>query len=120
MKHKHHFHRWQVRALYALALSFFVMVLGTAGMKILEKISWIDAFYFMTMIATSQGSAITPATVGGKIFASFMAFVSAGFVLAALSFFIGPLMGRLFKVGFEKYDPAKHVTQNFIFIPSVN
>ena len=81
-----------------------VMVVGTAGMHALEKMTWMDAFYFMTMIATAQGSAVTPATDGGKIFASVMAFVSAGFVMAAMGFLIGPMMGKLFKVGFEKYD----------------
>ena len=104
MKKTHHFHFWQNRALYALALIVFVMVIGTVGMHAFEKMMWMDAFYFMTMIATAQGSAYTPATDGGKIFASIMAFVSVGFVLAALGFLIGPLMGKLFKVGFEKYE----------------
>ena len=104
MKERHHFHFWHKRALYAAALIIFVMVLGTTGMHLFEKMSWMDAFYFMTMIATAQGSAFTPATDGGKIFASIMAFVSVGFVLTALTFLIGPLMGKLFKVGFEKYD----------------
>ena len=73
-------------------------------MRVFEKMNWMDAFYFMSMIATAQGSAFTPATDGGKIFASIMAFVSVGFVLTAMTFLIGPLMGKLFKVGFEKYD----------------
>jgi len=104
VKKQHHFHFWHNRALYAFALIFFVMVLGTVGMRAFEKMTWMDAFYFMTMIATAQGSAITPTTGGGKIFAAVMAFVSAGFVLTALGFLIGPLMGKLLKVGFEKYD----------------
>ena len=104
MKKRHHFHFWHHRALYALALIVFAMVWGTAGMHALEKMTWMDAFYFMSMIATAQGSAITPATDGGKIFASVMAFVSAGMVLVALGFLLGPLMGKLFKVGFEKFD----------------
>ncbi len=104
MKHRHHFHLWHNRALYAFTLIVFVMVVGTVGMHFFESMAWMDAFYFMTMIATAQGSAFTPTTDGGKIFASVMAFVSVGFVLAALTFLIGPLMGRLLKVGFEKYD----------------
>lgn len=104
MKQKHHFHFWHNRALYASALIIFVMVLGTVGMRAFEKMSWMDAFYFMSMIATAQGSAFTPISVGGKVFAAIMAFVSVGFVLTAMTFLIGPLMGRLFKVGFEKYD----------------
>ena len=104
MKNRHHFHFWHNRALYAFGLIVFVVMIGTAGMHAFEKMSWMDAFYFMTMIATAQGSAVTPLTDGGKLFASLMAFVSAGFVLAALSFLIGPLAGKLLRVGFEKYD----------------
>ena len=103
-QHRHHFHFWHRRALYALTLIVFVMGFGTCGMRLFEKMSWMDAFYFMAMIATAQGSAVTPVTNAGKVFASMMAFVSAGFVLAALSFLIGPLVGRLLRVGFEKFD----------------
>ena len=104
MKHRHHFHFWHNRALYAFGLIVFIMMIGTMGMHAFEKTSWMDSFYFMTMIATAQGSAVTPLTDGGKLFACVMAFVSVGFVLAALSFLIGPLAGKLLRVGFEKYD----------------
>ncbi len=103
-KKRHHLHSWRNRTLYSIILVVAVMIVGTAGMRWFEKMSWIDAFYFMSMIATAQGSAITPVSIGGKIYASLMAFVSVGVVLTAIGFMVGPLMGKLFKVGFEKYD----------------
>jgi hypothetical protein len=53
-------------------------------MHLLENVSYIDAFYFMSMLATAQGPATIPATVAGKLFASFMAFVSVGAVVTSL------------------------------------
>lgn len=103
-KRRHHLHHWGNRTFYAGALIALIMVIGTAGMHHFEKMDWVDAFYFMSMIATAQGTAITPTTDAGKIFATVMAFLSVGVVLTAIGFVVGPLMGKLFKVGFEKYD----------------
>ncbi len=104
MKKRHHFHSLKNRIFYSLGLIVGVMAAGTIGMHLLERMPWMDAFYFMSMIATAQGSATTPATDAGKVYAAFMAFISVSLVLTAIGFLVGPLMGRLFKVGFEKYD----------------
>ena len=64
--------------------------------------TYLDAFYFMSMIATAQGSDFTPATVAGKLFAALMAFLSVGTVVAALGFLFGPFMGKLWKIGAER------------------
>jgi len=104
MRKKHHLHSWPHRTLYAGLLVFFVMSLGTVGMHLFEGMSWMDAFYFTSMIATAQGSATTPFTFEGKLFASLLSFFSVGVVITAISFLVGPLLGKLFKVGFEKYE----------------
>lgn len=69
-----------------------------------EKMPYLDAFYFMSMIATAQGPNFTPVTVNGKLFASFMAFLSVGTVVAALGFLFGPFIGKLGKIGVEKIE----------------
>ncbi len=89
-----------------------VMLVGTVGMHHLEKLSYLDAFYFMSMIATAQGPALAPVTVAGKIFASLMAFVSVGSVVAALGFLFGPFFGKLCKVGFEKLEQELDLLEN--------
>ena len=80
------------------------MLGGVAGIHLIERLSWVDAFYFMSMIATAQGPTITPQTALGKIFASVMAFISAGCVVASLGFLFGPFLGKLFKIGVDKFE----------------
>ena len=80
MKRHHHYHSPWKRGAYSLVLVASVMTVGTVGMQLLEKMSCLDAFYFMSMIATAQGPPAMPATPAGKLFASFMAFISVGTV----------------------------------------
>jgi hypothetical protein len=99
MTQRHHLHSRSRRSLYAAAIVLLVMGAGTAGMRLLERLTWLDAFYFMSMIATCQGPAFTPATAAGKLFASAMAFLSVGMVVTTLGFLFGPFLGRLFHIG---------------------
>ena len=112
MTHSHHYHSPHKRALYSALLVSAVMLTGTAGMHWIEGLSWIDAFYFMSMLATAQGSAYTPLTSLGKIFASGMAFVSVGFVVASLGFLFGPFLGKLFKIGGEKLEEERKLLED--------
>ena len=84
------------------------MLIGTIGMHALEGLSWLDAFYFMSMLATAQGPATQPATVAGKLFASCMAFVSVGSAITALGFLFGPFLGQLWRIGVEKVEEERH------------
>ncbi len=102
MRH-HHYHSPWKRTVISLALVSIVMTIGTLGMHWIEKMPWLDAFYFMSMIATAQGPMMIPATALGKIFASLMAFLSVGVVVAALGFLFGPFLGKLWHIG------AKHM-----------
>ena len=80
------------------------MVVGTVGIQRLEGLPWLKAFYFMSMIATGQGTNFVPGTDAGMIFLSVMSFVSVGIVVAALGFLFGPFFGVLFKIGVEKIE----------------
>ena len=102
--HNHHYHSPLKRGMLSLALVSFIVIVGTLGMHFFEGMSYLDSFYFISMIATAQGSAITPVTVMGKIFASFMAFISVGFVVAALGFLFGPFLGKLFHIGARHFE----------------
>ena len=70
-------------------------------MHLLEGWSYVDSFYFISLIATAQGPTAIPRTDTAKIFAALFAFVSVGAVLSALVFVFGPLLGTLAKIGFE-------------------
>jgi hypothetical protein len=92
------------RGLIAILLVASVLLVGTVGIHLIEGYSYIDSFYFMSMLATAQGPAGTPATTAGKLFASLMAFVSVGTVVASLGFLFGPFFGAVWRVGVQKVE----------------
>ena len=77
------------------------MAVGTEGMVLLEGWSYVDAFYFMSLIATTQGPTRNPVTDAAKIFASGMAFIAVGAVISSIAFVFGPLFGTLLKEGMD-------------------
>ncbi len=95
----HHYRSATKRAFFAFILIATMMGIGTMGMHGLEGLPYLQAYYFMTMLATAQGASYTPQTVPGVIFASVMAFISTGAVIASLGFLFGPFLGKLFKIG---------------------
>lgn len=102
---KHHYHSPYKRGFFSFLLISMVMLIGTTGMHLIEKITFLDAFYFMSMIATAQGPTIVPITWLGKVFASLMAFVSVGVVVTSIGFLFGPFFGKLWHIG------AKHMEE---------
>ena len=112
-KHRHHLHSPYRRGLYSLLLVLSILALGTAGIHGLEGFSWIDSFFFTSMIATGQGpiGSLVPQTTSGKIFTSALAFVSVGALLAALGFVFGPLLGKLWRIGVMKLEEEIELLQ---------
>ena len=107
-KHLHHHLRSPIkRGIASLVLVTGVMALGTVGIHAIEGLSWMDSFYFTSMLATAQGPASEPVSSAGKLFTSVLAFVSVGTVVAALGFLFGPFFGLLFRFGVEKFDEKK-------------
>jgi len=78
------------RGAYAFAIVAGLVLVGTLAMHTIEGMPYLDAFYFVSMIATAQGPAIIPSTAGGKIFAALLSFVAVGTVVAALGYLFGP------------------------------
>jgi hypothetical protein len=85
------------RALLALSAIAAAEVIGSVGFHVIEGASWINAFYFESMLATGQGPPFPLNTDAGKIFASVMAFVSVGSTLSAVLFILGPMLARLWR-----------------------
>ncbi len=103
---RHHYHSVLNRGIYCLSLAASVLLLGTLGMHHIEGFNYLDAFYFTSMIATGQGPppSIWPKTESGKLFTSFLAFVSVGAMVASLGFLFGPFLGKLWKIGIVKVE----------------
>src|SRR2546428_11826633 len=88
------------RAFFSVVILAIVMAIGTIGMMVLESWDAVTSFYFMSLLATAEGPAQAPVTVGGKIFASVMAFLSIGAAISAITFTFGPLFGSILKERF--------------------
>jgi hypothetical protein len=71
------------------------MMVGMIGLHYLEGLSYLDSFYFMSMLATTQGPLRVPTTPAGKVFVAIMAFVSVGSVVAALASLFGPFWAKV-------------------------
>ena len=80
--------------------------MGTVALHAIEGWGYLDSFYYTSFIATGQGppANLQPDTAMGKIFSSFLAFVSVGTVATALLFLFGPFLGRLLKAGEEMLE----------------
>ena len=103
---KHHLHSFFNRGLHCLGLIGAILFLGTTCMHLLEGFSYVDAFYFTSMIATGQGPAptVSPVTASGKLFTCLLAFISTGVMVASLGFLFGPFLGKLWKIGITKFE----------------
>ena len=101
--HRQYHSLWR-RGAYSFAFVAALMVVGTVGMHTLERMPYLDAFYFMSMIATAQGPAMVPGTPAGKIFAALMSFISVGTVVAALGYLFGPFFTQVWRVSVRKLE----------------
>lgn len=111
MKKPHHLHSFINRGIYSLIIAAVVLGFGMFGYHQIEHFSYIDSFYFASMIATGQGPvpSFSPQTSMGKIFTCFYAFVSVGSMIASLGFLFGPFLGQLFRIGVIKLEEELHV-----------
>lgn len=98
---KHPLSPFKRRALYSIGVVVIVVAVGTEVMHVLEGWSYVDSFYFISLLATTQGPTIIPRTDIGKFFAALIAFVSVGVVLSSIVFVAGPVIGSVLKVGMD-------------------
>jgi hypothetical protein len=99
------------RAFYAFSAILVVLVLGTLGFHLIENMTYVDSFYFESMLAAGQGPPFALATDAGKIFASIMGFVSVGAVATTLVFTLGPVLTDLWREGIEKVEEEARVIE---------
>ncbi len=93
--------RRRKRALYSLFAVGTVLALGTVGFYVVTGSGWVSSFYFESMLATGQGPPFPLTTAGAQLFAAAMAFLSVGTVITTLLLNLGPILGRIWREGFE-------------------
>jgi len=89
------------RLFFAFSAIAAVMVVGIVGFHEIEGMTWVNAIYFESMLATGQGPPLALNTDAGKLFASVMGFVSVGTVLSTLVLTLAPLIAQLWREGVE-------------------
>ncbi|MBX9851988.1 MAG: hypothetical protein K2X86_09540 [Cytophagaceae bacterium] len=81
--------------LTGLGLVIFSIALGMWGYMKFEHMSGLDALTNSCMLLGGMGPLAAPATVGGKLFASFYSLYSGFFVLLVLAILVGPLFHKV-------------------------
>ena len=79
-------------ALAVIAVSLFI---GMAGYRLLEGLSWIDAFLNASMLLGGMGPVNTPATFGGKLFAGLYALYCGLAVILVAGVMLAPVAHRI-------------------------
>jgi voltage-gated potassium channel len=70
-----------------LAATLGILTLGTVVYHFLEKLSWVDAYYFSVITLTTVGYGdIVPHTAAGKIFTTFYVLAGVGIITTFVSY----------------------------------
>lgn len=71
---------------YLFSATLAIIGVGTVFYHIVEKFSWVDAYYFSVItLATVGYGDLTPQTTLGKIFTTLYIFVGVGIITAFIS-----------------------------------
>lgn len=71
---------------YLVAIALITVMTGTIVYHIVEKLTWVNAYYFSVVTLTTVGYGdIVPHTNFGKIFTTFYIFVGVGIVTTFIS-----------------------------------
>ena len=79
----------------ATLLTGLSLVGGMLGYRLLEGMSWIDAFANAAMILSGMGPLTPLQTWGGKLFAGFYALYSGLMLIVATGIILAPVVHRL-------------------------
>lgn len=85
-------------SLFAAALIFFSVGVGTAGYHFLAELGWLDSFHMACMILTGMGPVVEMKTDSAKLFSSFYALYSGVAFLSVTAVFFAPIIHRLLHI----------------------
>lgn len=79
----------------SLALVAGSLLIGMAGYRLLEGLSWIDAFLNASMLLGGMGPVNLPASFGGKLFAGLYALYCGLIVIFIAGLLLAPVAHRV-------------------------
>ena len=88
-------HRVRRAASWALLLVVATLGIGIVGYRLLEHMSWLDAFHQSALLLSGVGSAIDVRTDAGKLFDAIYAVFCGVILLAATGLMFAPVIHRL-------------------------
>ncbi len=90
--------RLAVHAAFAGGVVAFSLLLGMAGSRVFERLSWTDAFLNSAMLLGGMGPVDPPRTEAGKLFAGCYALYAGLVFLVVVGIAFAPLAHRLLHV----------------------
>lgn len=79
----------------ALGIIAFSLIIGIAGYRLLENLSWIDAFLNSAMLLGGMGPLNPPVTYAGKLFAGLYALYCGLVVILVAGIILAPVAHRV-------------------------
>jgi hypothetical protein len=92
---KKFFARFLRGARYALLLVAVTLVVGIIGYRLLEDLSWLDAFHQAAMLLSGMGPVVDMKTAAGKVFDGIYALFCGVILLASTGLLFAPVIHRL-------------------------
>jgi hypothetical protein len=90
--------RLALSGIVALALIAVSLLVGMVGYRLLEGLSWIDAFLNASMLLGGMGPVNSPATFGGKLFAGLYALYCGLAVILVAGIMLAPVAHRVLHI----------------------
>ena len=88
-------HRVRRAASWALLLVVATLGIGIVGYRLLEHMSWLDAFHQSALLLSGMGPVVEIKSSGGKLFDGFYALFCGVILLAATGLMFTPVIHRL-------------------------
>ena len=87
--------RFRRAAAYALGLVAITLVFGMAGYRMLEHMSWLDAFHQSALLLSGMGPVVEIKSTAGKLFDGVYALFCGVILLASTGLMFTPVIHRL-------------------------
>ena len=87
------------RVLLTMGIFVASILVATSVIEISMNVSFINAFYFIAMVTTTNGAPFPPSSPAITLFTSLWAYYSFILLATIIAFAFGPLVGLIIKEG---------------------
>lgn len=88
-------HRFRRGVAYGSLLVFVTLAIGIVGYRLLEHMSWLDAFHQSALLLSGMGPVVDIKSTGGKLFDGLYALFCGVILLAGTGLMFAPVIHRL-------------------------